>query len=235
MKRDNTESDRTESGRTELRKQISNVKWDYIIQFQPKSDVITADRMLFDKTFIAKTRRRRLLSVDLETGHQYSVDDATPIQANLPTRRKVRIGKRHVDATEVDKRISTTFYSFLRKRMRKAVHMICIVEDYGEKNAHSMVYIGNLNRKKVTKNLFIDAAKAAGLTIGCVNGKYLITKYSRDDAAKRQHFTNLTWYGSKSLSDKYLQTTKQLDSSSDVWWMSDSLLRTLFASQETSQ
>ena len=84
-------------------------------------------------------------------------------------------------------------------------------------------------------DLFIDAAKAAGLTIGCVNGKYLITKYSSDDAANRQHFKNLTRYGSKSLSDKYLQTTKQLDSSSDVWWKSDSLLRTLFASQETSQ
>ena len=75
--------------------------------------------------------------------------------------------------------------------------------------------------KHVTNALFLNAARAAHLTIG----EYQDMPFIKYCAAYRHHFTRTISYSLKSLhGDAFLEHTQQMLNSSDVWGMSPALL-----------
>ena len=99
--------------------------------------------------------------------------------------------------------------------------MLYVVEDYGSKKPHATIFLGNLHMKHVTNALFLNAARAAHLTIGEYQGMPFI-KYC---AQYRHHFARTMSYSLKSLGgDAFLENTQQMLNSSDVWGMSPALL-----------
>ena len=169
---------------------------DVVIQFQSRSDAITQTRMEFKPAFRSRNN-------------------------NYPRPIIVPMGSHPVDAIETERRLLEHFLPFIRHKLHCSPHMLYVVEDYGSKKPHATIFLGNLHMKHVTNALFLNAARAAHLTIG----EYQDTPFIRYCARYRHHLAGTISYSLKSLGgDAFLEHTEQMLSSSDVWGMSPALL-----------
>jgi len=169
---------------------------DVVIQFQSRSDAITQTRMEFKPAFPSRNN-------------------------NYPRPIIVPMGSHPVDAIETERRLLEHFLPFLRHKLHCSPHMAYIVEDYGSKKPHATIFLGNLHMKHVTNALFLNAARAAHLTIG----EYQDMPFIRYCAQYKHHFARTISYSLKSLhGNAFLEDTEQMLNSSDVWGMSPALL-----------
>ena len=185
-----------ETNRDAIKDWIQSNAVDVVIQFQSRSDAITQTRMEFKPAFQSRNN-------------------------NYPRPIIVRTGSHPVDAIETERRLLEHFLPFIRHKLHCSPHMLYVVEDYGAKNAHATIFLGNLHMKHVTNALFLNAARAAHLTIG----EYQDIPFIKYCAQYRHHFARTISYSMKSLhGDAFLENTQQMLNSSDVWGMSPALL-----------
>ena len=185
-----------ETNREAVKDWIKSNAVDVVIQFQSRSDAITRKHMVFTPSFPSRNN-------------------------NYPRPIIVRTGSHPVDAIETERRLLEHFLPFIRHKLHCSPHMLYIVEDYGSKKPHATIFLGNLHMKHVTNALFLNAARAAHLTIG----EYQDMPFIKYCAQYRHHFARTTSYSLKSLGgDAFLEHTEQMLNSSDVWGMSPALL-----------
>ena len=195
-----------ETNRDAIKDWIKSNAVDVVIQFQSRSDAITRKHMVFTPSFPSRTARRG-------SGASIRNNYAKPII--------VPIGSHPVDAIETERRLLEHFLPFIRHKLHCSPHMLYIVEDYGSKKPHATIFLGNLHMKHVTNALFLNAARAAHLTIG----EYQDMPFIKYCAQYRHHFARTISYSMKSLhGDAFLENTQQMLNSSDVWGMSPALL-----------
>ena len=186
-----------ETNRDAIKDWIKSNAVDVVIQFQSRSDAITQTRMVFTPSFQSRNSN------------------------NFPKPIIVPIGSHPVDAIETERRLLEHFLPFIRHKLHCSPHMLYVVEDYGSKKPHATIFLGNLHMKHVTNALFLNAARAAHLTIG----EYQDQHFIRYCAQYRHHFARTISYSMKSLhGNAFLEDTQQMLNSSDVWGMSPALL-----------
>ncbi|MCX5768257.1 MAG: hypothetical protein NTZ43_13645 [Gemmatimonadetes bacterium] len=201
------------TNRDALKTWISKQHWDIVVQFQPKSDAVTTIQYQFANQLRAKSVRR-IAGVNTSASYKrYS-------HSNPPKSKTVTIARQQVDAVEYQQRLQGTFRRELKKHLKCGIKMLSIVEQYADKRAHGAVYMSAVGMNNMSDDVIIQAAKKANLVIGRnIHGAYFISTKS----ANEEHYCNKIKYLMKTLGNKHLEDSGQLDNSQDSWEMSEAL------------
>lgn len=201
------------TNRDALKTWIINQDWDIVVQFQPKSDAVTTIQYQFANNYRTKSVRRVQGVGDTSSYNRY-------LNHNFPTPTTKTIARQQVDAVEYQQRLQGTFRRELKKHLQCGIKMISIVEQYADKRAHGAVYMSGKGMSDIHESVIIQAAKKANLVIGQnIHGAYFILKTVDNE----EHYRSKTKYLMKTLSNKYLEDSGQLDNSQDSWEMSEAL------------
>ena len=205
--------------RKALKQWIQKREWDMVIQLQPISDAVTTIQHQFTNNFRAKSVRRVQGVSDTNSYNKY-------LNHNFPKPKTITIARQQVDATETLNRLLGTFKRELKKHLHSGIEMISIVEQYADKKAHAGVYMSAVGMMDIPDSVILDAAKKAKVVVGHdkVLGCLISKKSSCVCSDNRNcHYHNRIDYLMKSLGNKYLEETHQLNNSQDVWDMSNAL------------
>ena len=217
------------TNRDALKQWIRKQEWDMVIQFQPMSDAVTTIQRQFTANFRAKSVRRVQGVSDTNSYNKY-------LHNNFPVATIGTIARQQVDATETLNRLLGTFKRELKKHLHSGISMIAIIEQYADKKAHAGVYMSAVGMNDISHSVILDAAEKAKVVVG--HDKVLGCLISKKSSCvcsdnKECHYHNKIDYLMKTLGDRHLEETNQLNNSQDVWDMSDALLNKFLKEQGT--